>query len=232
VRWLGQYHARFTDLPVAMCADLVRAWDCPPTTESRTGRAWLALARASLALRDRTHADAIAVLERARVDLAGAPAAARIEALLMRAYVASKTGPSDVTGAEALLAAVDDVDDRACLEARCIDHRAYELNRAGQHAAAEALYRALPETGPYFARARRAGGLAYARWKQGAADAADHARLAAELAGDGGHARLRAMALQLVARIAGDAAAGERAVAIARGLDDETLLARFIRARS
>jgi hypothetical protein len=229
VRWLGQYHARFTDLPVAMCADLVRAWDRPPTTESRTGRAWLALARASLALRERRHDDAIAELDRARGDIAAAPAAARIEALFVRRYVASKHAASDreISAIPALLELVEDADDRACLAARYADHRAYELNRAGDHAGAEALYRALPEDGPYFARARRASGLAYARWKQGEPDAAAFATHATEIAGDGGHARIRAMALQLVARITGDTDAEARALAIARQLDDETLLTRF-----
>jgi hypothetical protein len=165
VRWLGQYHARFTDLPVAMCADLVRAWDRPPTTESRTGRAWLALAKASLALRERCHDDAIAELDRTRVDLAAAPAAAQLEAHLVRVYVASKTSPAPVD--DSLLDRVDDADDRACLAARIADHRAYELNRVGDHAGAAALYLALPDDGPYFARSRRASGLAYACWKLG-----------------------------------------------------------------
>jgi hypothetical protein len=235
VRWLGQYHARFTDLPVAMCADLVRAWDRPPTTESRTGRAWLALAKASLALRERRHDDAIAELDRARADLAAAPPAAQLEALYVRTYTCSKMHPpaAPLVDDSALLAAVDDADDRACLAARSADHRAYELNRAGDHAGAEALYLALPEAGPYFARARRAGGLAYARWKLGDRDGAAKLALeAAELAGDGGHARSRAMALRLVARITGDADAAARALAIAQQLDDETLIARFTTARS
>jgi hypothetical protein len=242
VRWLGQYHARFTDLPVGMCADLVRAWDRPPTTESRIGRAWLALAKSSLALRERRHDDAIAELDRARADLAAAPAAAKLEALYVRTYISSKqvyvrTSLSEVeqSAIRELLRQVDDSNDRACLAARDADHRAYELNRAGDHAGAAALYRALPDGDgtPYFARARRASGLAYARWKQGERDeAATLAAQAAELAGDGGHARIRAMALQLVARITGDADAERRALAIANQLEDETLVARFTTARS
>src|SRR6478736_1528819 len=45
-------------------------------------------------------------------------------------------------------------------------------------------------------------GLAYARWKQGdAAGAAELAREAARHAGDGGHVRLRVMALSMLARV-------------------------------
>jgi hypothetical protein len=237
VRWLGQYHARFTDLPVPVCAELVRAWDRPPTTESRTGRAWLALGHASLALRGRDHAAALAQLDRARGDLAGAPPAARAEALLARAYIASAAAPTEVAclleAAASVIAEVDDPYDRACLEARRADQRAYELNRAGDFPAAEALYRALPEDGPAFARARRASGLAYARWKQAdLAEAARWALVAAEHAGDGGHLRARAMALGLHARITGDDAARQRGLAISRQLEDETLLVRLSRGRA
>jgi hypothetical protein len=109
------------------------------------------------------------------------------------------------------------------------DHRAYELNQRGEHAAAEAIYRALPDEGPTFARTRRANGIGYARWKRDEADAAEFARAAIEYAGDGGHLRGRAMALRLYARIASDADAQARAVAIAQHLEDETLLGRFRR---
>lgn len=235
VRWLGQYHARFTDLPVAVCADLIRAWDRPPTTESREGRAWLALAHASLALRRSDHPGALAHLDRARNDLAHASATAQLEAQLIRGYVASRATPLDAAlgDVEARLAEVDDADDRACLAARLADHHAYARNQARDYAGAEALYRALPDDGPAFARARRASGLAYARWKLGdRAEAAAQARLAAQHAGDGGHARARAMALQLLARILGAPDGDEprrRARAIARELDDATLLARLDR---
>jgi len=118
----------------------------------------------------------------------------------------------------------------ACLEARWADHQAYELNQRDQFAAAEALYRALPTGGPAFARARRASGLAYARWKQGATDeGAALALAAAEYAGDGGHLRARAMALNLHAWITGERASHQRALAISQQLEDETLLGRFAR---
>lgn len=232
VRWLGQYHSRAIDLPASVTADLLRAWSHPPITESRAGRAWIALGHVSLALRAKDHPTALLHLDRARGDLADAPAEARIEALLTRAYADSRDErervPASLAAASALLGEVRGAHDAACLRARWIDHRSYELNRAGEHAAAEALWRTVADDAPPFALARRASGLAYARWKQGDREAAArHARAAADHAGDGGHVRARAMALDLLARISGDAEAKQRALAIARQLEDETLLARF-----
>ncbi len=237
VRWLGQYHARFTDLPASMVADLLRVWDQPPTTESRAGRAWLALGHASLAIRAHDHPIAHGHLIRARADLAAAPALAGIEALLVRAYLASRDEPDRVPALlESARVPIDELDDpheRACLRARWIDHRTYELNRAGEHAAAAALYREIADDAPPFALARRESGLAYTSWKQGAiAEAAEHARAAARHAGDGGHVRARAMALGLLARIADDADAHRRAVAISKQLEDETMLTRLGRIES
>jgi len=234
VRWLGQYHSRFTDLPASMAADLLRAWDQPPTTESATGRAWIALGRASLAIRARDHAAAAEHLVRARVDLTHASPLARLEAVLASAYLASSDAPGALLDqVPALLAEIDDPYERACLQARWVDHRAYEKNRAGDHAAAEALYRGIPDDAPAFARARRDSGLAYVRWKQGDVTvAADHARRAADHAGDGGHVRARAMALGLLARIIDDPEARARAIAISQQLEDETMLARLTRTRS
>lgn len=234
VRQLGQYHSRLAELPVSMCEDLLRGWDKPPITESRAGRAWIALARASIALREANLEEALARLDRARADVTSTDeAAARLEAMLIRAYVASRRDlavvPALLDAAEPLLAVVDDAHDRACLRARMADHRAYELNQRGEYVAAEAIYRALPDDGPAFARTRRANGIGYARWKRGEADAADFALAAIEHAGDGGHLRGRAMALRLYARIADDAGAQARAVAIAQHLEDETLLGRFRR---
>lgn len=244
VRQLGQYHSRLAELPVSMCEDLVRVWDKPPITEARAGRAWLAVARASIALRLATLDDAIAILDRSRADLSsststsdtgvvGTPLAARIEAILIRAYVASRTNlaavPAFLDEAAPLIETLDDAHDRACLRARLADHRAYELNQRGDYAAAEAIYRAMPDEGPTFARTRRANGIAYARWKRGEPDAAQFALAAIEHAGDGGHLRGRAMALRNYARIADVADAQARAVAIAQHLEDETLLGRFRR---
>lgn len=238
LRWMASYHSRFTDLPVAVCDDLVRLWDHPPTTERRESRAWLTLARASIALRRNDHASARADLERLERDIDTLPIPARIELLLMRAFIASKHAPADVAALlvriEPLLRGVDDPDDRACFRARWIDQRAYELNK-GRGAApnprdAEALYRSLPERdAPPFVLCRRANGLAWALWKQGRTEeAANLAREAARHAGDGGHVRLRVMALSVLARIdPRERDARDRAVEISKRLEDETLLLRL-----
>jgi hypothetical protein len=236
LRFLGTYHSRFTDLPVPVCEDLVRAWDRPPTTDSAVARTWLALARVTLAMR--THHDEAARERLAAMAMhAGLPPEAVIEHALAAGHVASRKDPDEVPRwlavTEACLPEVADPIERACLFARWIDHRAYELNkgrgRPPDPAAAEALYLQIPGDGPPFALARRDNGLAYARWKLGRADeAADDARSAARHAGDGGHVRLRAMALSMLARIApAEADAHDRAVAIARRLDDDLLSWRF-----
>jgi hypothetical protein len=96
------------------------------------------------------------------------------------------------------------------------------------HAAAEALYRVLPTHGaPPFVLCRRANGLALHR--QGRHDeAAALAREAARHAGDGGHVRLRVMALSMLARIdPREASAREQAVAVSARLEDEALLLRL-----
>lgn len=244
VRWMGAYHSRFTDLPVAVAEDILRLWEHPPTVESPAMRVWLALARATLALRRDDLAAAAAQLGQARLQLGSAPPEAAAELLLVEAYVASRTQPSEVprllAAVEPLLEGVEDADERQCLFARLVDQLAYDLNkgRTGppDYSAAEALYRRIPVDGaPPFVLCRRANGLAYARWRQGAiAEAAALAREACRQAGDGGHVRLRAMALSMLARIEGEpggAEARERALAISQRLEDETLRLRFERAR-
>lgn len=234
VRWMGAYHSRFTDLPAGVCEDLIRAWDRPPTTDARTARTWLQLARITLALRNHDVDGAIAALR--DVPLADdLPVEARIETLLALAYVASRRDPAAVPDrlAEvgALLDGVADRAERACLHARWIDHRAYDLNhgRPPDPAGAERLYLEIPEDGPPFALARRANGLAYCRWRLGRVDeAVACAAAAADHAGDGGHVRLRAMALGMAARIDPSRTdALERARSIALRLDDEILKFRY-----
>jgi hypothetical protein len=240
-RWMGAYHSRFTDLPVPLCQDLVRLWDRSPVSEAPSARVWLAIAHASCALRLADRSAAATHLRRARAVRGQAPPEARVELLLAEAFVASRDDPALVSAllaeAEPLLALDMPAHDRACLHARWIDQRAYELNKgrdgaAPDHAGAEALYRTIAvDSAPSFARCRRANGLAYARWKQGHRDeGAAFAREACRHAGDGGHLRLRAMALAMVARIVSGpegAAARERALAIATDLSDEALRLRF-----
>jgi hypothetical protein len=164
-RWMGAYHSRFVDLPVPLCLDLVRLWDRPPVSEAPSARMWLAIARATCALRS---ADVPAAKEhhrRARASFALAPPDARAELLLAEAFVASRDEkdrvPSLLADVEPLLSEPIPDDDRACLRARLVDQRAYDANKRGELAGAEEMYRALPEDGvPAFALARRANGLA------------------------------------------------------------------------
>ncbi len=246
-RWMGAYHSRFTDLPVPLCLDLVRLWDRPPVSEAPAARLWLVLAHATCAQRAGNTALAAEQLARSRAMLAGAPADARCELLLALAFIASRDAPADVaqhlSAVEPLLRGAMTDADRACLHARWIDQRAYELNKGrgasgdakARAAAAETLYLTIPTRGaPPFALCRRASGLAYARWKQGDREGgAELSREASRHAGDGGHLRLRAMSLQMRARIVGGEEgerATARAIAIVTALDDEALRLRFTRA--
>jgi hypothetical protein len=230
-------------LPLPVCRDFVRLWDRPPISDAPASRIWLALAHTTCALRGNELEAAATHLRRGRASFAKAPPEARIELLLVEAFMASRADVNAVPGllvqVEELLAEKMPAHDKACLHARWIDQRAYDKNRAApgktpDYAGSEALYRTIDEEGvPAFARCRRANGLAYALWKQGfAEDAAAFARRAAEHAGDGGHLRLRAMALNMLARIISGPEsehARQRAAAIAASLDDEALQLRFER---
>src|SRR5688500_9868777 len=136
LRWMGLYHSPFNDLPLALCLDQLRLWDRPPISESRA-RVWLALGHASCALRQPQFEVALAHAERA----CGDDDAARVEAQLVLAYIASRIG-GDVDamlGAIEISAALPAID-RACFEARLVDQRAYTLNKRGEHARALAMY--------------------------------------------------------------------------------------------
>ncbi|UQA57497.1 hypothetical protein [Polyangium aurulentum] len=240
-RWMGAYHSRFTDLPLPLCQDLLRLWDRPPVNEVPAARVWLALASATCALRADDREGAGAHLQRVRALSGKAPAAARVEFILTDAFIASRDDFERVPGLlveiEPLFSLEMPAHDRACLYARWIDQRAYQLNRSWNGkspdpAAAEALYRTIATEGaPAFALCRRANGLAYARWKQGfAEEGAELAREACRHAGDGGHLRLRAMALNMLARIVKGEEREEarrRAMSIAADLEDESLRLRF-----
>ncbi len=242
-RWFGTYHSRFTDLPVGLCEDLLRLWDRPPVRDDPGAHCWLALAHASCALRSARPLEVGPHLQRARSVAKVAPPAARVELLLVEAFVASRAEPQRVDGlldaVPVLLPDVDDAGERQSLRARWVDQVAWQWNkgrRTGREepATAEALYRALDDDGaPPFARCRRASGLAWCRWRQGFADeGAAFARAAVDHAGDGGHTRLRAMSLQMLARMSPEPDATSlraRALAIATSLDDEALRLRFTR---
>lgn len=240
LRFMGSYHSRFVDLPVALCADLVQLWDRPPTSESRPGRLWLSLARATLALRERRWDEASEHLRTA--ERAGGDTAGLVEIALGQAVIASRDAPTNVPCAlapvEGWLAQLTG-HDADCLRARYVGQVAHAHNRAGDVALGEALHHALPDSGTThpFARARRSNGLAYARWRQGDAEQAlTLARASAQHAGDAGHVRLRAMALLMIARVSPNSAEGrearERARAIAQALGDPTLAERAERSGS
>jgi hypothetical protein len=235
LRFMGSYHARFVDLPVALCADLIQLWDRPPTSESHAGRGWLSLARATLALRRRRFEDAEGHLATAAAARVTDPAA-RIELALGQALLASRARPADIPPALAPVPGwLEEVGghDADCLRARWVGQIAHALNHAGDVDRALALHGDLPdgiEVAP-FARSRRANGLAYGHHRRGETDLALlAARRAATFAGDAGHVRLRAMALLMVARVAGASAEGRdahaRAASIARALGDEILIQR------
>lgn len=235
LRFMGAYHSRFVDLPLPLCADLVALWDRPPTSESRLGRLWLALARLTLAFRERDLEEAGRRLSQAS-PLVDADPAGRVELLLGRAYVASNAAPGvwpdALDEAERALEAVDG-EDRHNLAARLVGQAAWTLNRAKRYAEAEARLLALPDGPeiPAFARARRANGLAYARHVAGDVEGAVAlARASARHAGDAGHVRLRAMALLMIARVSPDplerAEARARARSIGEALADPVLIGR------
>jgi len=162
---------------------------------------------------------------------------ARIELALIEGFIASHRG-GDVAGAldraAALLSGATATladGDRACFVARLADQRAYQLNHAGNYAAALALYEALPaaDTHP-FASYRRDAGLAYGYHRSGRpSEALELAQRACAHAGDGGYTRLRAMGLIMIAKfgvgVQSTIALG-RARAIATRLGDDELLAR------
>jgi hypothetical protein len=233
VRWMGQYHTRFSDLPRALCLELLRPWDRPPVSES-PARAWVQLGLAGVALRGR---EAERAHEHLRQAERAAEGLARLEWLLASSFAVSRGQPDEararVEEAERLVTALAmSEDDRACYRARCVDHHGWHDNVVRRdHAAARARYEALPPDGPPFARVRRDNGLGWSLLRLGdRAGAHACAVRAVEAAGDGGSLRLRAMALSLLAAtlegVAAEAVRG-RAKAIAERLDDEALRVRL-----
>jgi len=237
VRWMGLYHTRFADLPGSFCLEQLRLWNRPPVSES-TARVWLQLGFASLGLRARDWESAAVHLRQAELLAVDVPVAARIERLLMQAYLASRRERDRV---DPLLEQVGPLlpevtgEDGACFHARWIDQRAYQLNNGSvrDHAGALALYEQIPASSDIpFVACRRHNGLAFVHWKLGRRDEAlAHAAASVRHAGDGGLMRLRAMALNMLARIQAEngESARLRALAIARRLEDEELTVRIMR---
>lgn len=236
IRWMGQYHRRFTDLPAGLCEELLRPWNRPPVSQS-PARIWLLMAEANLVLRRRE--DAGGLVDTAAHLLPRVAPVAVVEWALLAAYVWSRRDPPRAADAmrraHAMIPQVNDAHDRACLFARWIDQEAYPLNKpaAGRpdREAALALYQQIPADGPLFARCRRENGLGWTRLKLGDRVAAiGHAHASMQAAGDSGSLRLRAMALNLLAKATqGEQAqqARHRSLAIAARLEDEALAFRF-----
>jgi hypothetical protein len=163
---------------------------------------------------------------------------AKLEHALVSAYIASrrsdqKLAESTLLAAEPLLGLEESsAQDRACYRARWLDQRGYLLTHYARDVdGAHALYAAIEPITP-FAACRQALGLSYIAWKRGrTTEAEGHARDAAVHAGDGGFLRLRVMALNLSFRITGDETIKARAEAIARGMEDEALVTRVLKAR-
>ena len=231
VRWMGLYHSRFTDLPTGLCLELLRPWNRPPTSES-PARAWVQLGFASVYLRLRQHELAAQHLDRVQPTMV----AAQLEHALVSSYVLARLDPSASVAAldeaERLLPDVEHEDDAACFQSRLIDQRAYRLNKptrgAPDHEAAYGLYASLPEVAPGFALCRRHNGLGWSSFKLGRTDEAiEHGEASLRIAGDVGSLRLRAMALNLLARATQDASYRTRAQSIAKRLEDQELLFRY-----
>lgn len=240
IRWMGQYHSRFTDLPASIAEELLRPWDRPPVSDS-PARIWVLLGWVGLGLRQRE--DVSALLQQAALLAARAEPAAQVELLLVQSFAWGRVDPSASAEALARAGALLEspsaqsmpAEDRACLFARWIDQRAYPLNKPTRgppdHAAAARLYERIDPEGPLFARCRRENGLGWSRLKLGDRAAAEaHARASVEAAGDRGSLRLRAMALKLLsAATEGETSrrALSRARAIAKDLEDLALAMRL-----
>ena len=229
-RWMGQYHSRFSDLPLSLRAAQLWLWDRPPIAESPAA-CWIHLGLASLALRQGDLDDTRRRLTQARA--AASPssqvatvspspqiatgsssvqiATAWIEAALLEARLESDAG-HPARAAEVLtetggwIAELPAGPERDCYHARCADQRAYQLlhgDPAPRPAQAARLYRSINASSPAaFARFRRDHGLAYCHWRLGDHErAVRHARAAIEQAGDAGLLRFRVMALELLAHI-------------------------------
>ena len=233
LRWLAQYHSRFSDMPTSVRRDQLLLWDRPPTSESNA-ITWVHVGLASVHHRRNELDDARHRLEAAERTAAAAPPLARAETLLLRARVASDEDDYDRAQAcfDEAAPLIGDDDDGLCYRTRLNGQRAFVLTRVrdddARFEAARALFEALPaDTGIPFVDYRRTAGIAYATWRLGDTDrAVTLARQALEHAGDGGYVRFRVMALNMLARmLGGDEAQALRARAgrLAAAIEDEHL---------
>ncbi|MCB9530095.1 MAG: hypothetical protein H6701_17195 [Myxococcales bacterium] len=115
VRWMGQYHTRFSDLPATLAGELIAPWDRPPVSLG-PARVWLLLGRVNLALR--RHGDVGALLAAAGLLAARAERAAQVELCLVSAYATSRRDPAATDAAltrAGRLLGVDGIDGMASL---------------------------------------------------------------------------------------------------------------------
>ncbi len=205
-RWMGQYHSRFSDLPIALRESQLWLWDRPPIAESPIG-AWIHLGLAGVALARGHHEDAVARLARATAK--SESAACAIEGALLEARLASDRRLADETeralgSAEALIPRLSAGIERESYRARLLDQQAYAFAHARPARLEDARrsYAAITANSSPFIAFRRCHGLAYCDWKLGRKKSAiSHARAALDHAGDAGMLRFREQALRLLAHL-------------------------------
>ncbi|MEM9073488.1 MAG: hypothetical protein AAGE52_33590 [Myxococcota bacterium] len=210
-RWMGQYHSRFSDLPLSLRRSQLLLWDRPPVIESSLA-AWIHLGIASVELAA-GNGEAADERRRLAANRASDPEV-HLEAALLDARLArDRNDPEGSTQALERAARLLEEVDADDYRARLLDQQAYGVIRDAQDLSrARDLYAAIPET-TAFSAFRRAHGLAYCDWKLARSGAAEQARLAARHAGDAGLLSFRAMALELLAHILGEGAEAEEAEA-------------------
>ena len=233
LRWLAQYHSRFSDMPTSVRRDQLLLWDRPPTSES-SAITWVHVGLASVFHRRDEHEAATRRLEAAERTAGAAPPLARVETLLLRARIASDA--DDYAAARTCFDEAEPLigegDDALCYRTRLHGQRAFVLTRVRDDEQrfedARRLFEVLPtDSGIPFVDYRRTAGLAYSTWRLGATEeAVTLARRALEHAGDGGFVRFRVMALNMLARMVGGEEAERlraRSGRLAASIEDEHL---------
>ncbi|MFT3696688.1 MAG: hypothetical protein QM831_26340 [Kofleriaceae bacterium] len=233
VKWMGQYHTRFADLPCNFRLEHLTLWNRPPIAESRLA-VWIQLGIAHAHRSKRAFDQARHWQGLARRSAPHAGRDAEIECLLLDAQLLSDAdthATADVLDAIAARLEGDPV-----FVAMLADLRAHALirpsggNDRAAVLAAQAAYSEIPDSAEPFVAFRKAVGLGYCAWKLGDRAAAEtFARAAVEHAGDGGLLRMRVNALNLLTRVQDGAAARashDRAARIAARLEDEELMTR------
>ena len=234
-RALGQYHSRLSDLSVPVRQDLLRLWDRPPISESKSA-IWIHLAIATLAHRTKDHEQMTHRLQLGRQGLPLAEPAARMEAFLFEARLTNTPEPFLDRASTELPLLPTGSTDRLCYEARIFDQRAYHAarnssGRVVRPEAARAWYARIDSNGPPFVRFRRTHGLAWCAHRLGnKAEAVRMAEDAVSAAGDGGLLRFRCMALTLLGQISRETSALSRALWLAQELQDDALIQKVQRA--